>query len=751
MDWKHKLTGIWNKYGYTNFHELNVDYFIKVFTEIFEEWETLYNDMLSWKDSVDERINTLLERTERILATYDEWVSTTQANTQKINILLNDTAILKNKVEILETKTLEIYNKVNLPTINRYGEYGYVLMTKGNENTEWIPRGTPSNAQVEAALNDLLQTHPEWRATVPNNSLTINKLVNGTLGYVTPEMYGYDYETMDDCTTYVTACINAIKQGDVKTNKIVFTSGVYVFGGIILDSQSQQSTYDFEITIFPDAEIKIKEDTNYFFSWGRKTNIILNGGGKVNGFNTEHLPAYLFAAYVNRGQHLIVDNVEFYNIKKYAFYVNELGGTISVRNCFVHDMRYKTDETKPAEFFHIAGGQENYSGTLTVTNNKFIENTYENNDFIGGACAFFISDVVDASQEKYGNDSTAIFENNYFEGLSDPTGPSYTLHIYYDWKSVLITNNIFKHYYENAIGLKDSSNITVQNNVFVDGLKGHTSGRAAYIGSIDIQSSDHTPTVEHANYKIIANTFQNAPIKNDDSISDFIHIRGLEQNNEIVQYANNVIISDNIFENGNKAIWTVGVNMINVNNNKCANCGIMLSAKGAGRYNITNNNVENKDSSIVGTNEGMENCDYIITNNTVDDKTTITSAVRLFYIRSVKTCIFTNNNINTALSTVTPAEFTRYGTTGGNIADLLVNDNMITGNNKNINYGFDYIDGIRGLIYGGSSLTTPINKVNASGRGTCILTDANAKYYISRAAGKTTSSWREITVTVPST
>ena len=740
-----------DKYPWTNFQELNLAYFIKHFREIFQQWADLYNEMQEWKTETDGEIQTLLDRADQlleqsqeILNNYYEWVEVTQQNTADIAELTPIVNSIQNTVNLL------LRNKVNVPATNPYGSYGYFLMTRGNENTEWVPRGIPTEAEVQTALDALLQTHPEWRATVPDNSLTANKLVNGTLGYVTPEMYGYDFELHDDCTPYVTACINAIRNGDVRTNKIVFTHGTYTFGGILLERTSEEPYHEYEITIWPGAEIRIKAGANYFFSWGRHTTMKMNGGGKVNGYSSGDYPAYLFAAYVNRGQQLIVENLEFYNIKKYGFYCNELGGEIAVRNCFVHDMRYKDGSEKPAEFFHLASGQRGYPGSLLVTGNKFIETSYTENDFIGGPCAFFICDVVDSSQQEYGNDSTAIFENNNFDGLSDPTGPSYTIHVYYDWKSVLITNNIFKHYYENAIGLKDSSNITVQGNVFIDGLTGHTSGRAAYAGTIDIQSSDHTPGLEHGNFKILGNTFQNAPVKLDNSIADFIHVRGREINNVIEQYCKNVIISDNIFDNGNRAVWTNGVNNLSLSNNKSTACGLILSAKGLGFYNIIGNSARSGDSSVISTNEGMENVDYVISDNSIEDVTTITSSIRLIFIRSVKSCVFTGNSIITALSNVKPAEFNRYDANSANIGDLLVNDNIIQGATTQITYNFAYIDGVRGMIYGGSSITTPINNVKASGRGTCIFTDANSNYYISRAAGNTTSSWRQITVTTPS-
>ena len=43
----------WNRFAYTNFHELNLDWFNEHFKEIFEEWEELYNTLTQWKDDTD--------------------------------------------------------------------------------------------------------------------------------------------------------------------------------------------------------------------------------------------------------------------------------------------------------------------------------------------------------------------------------------------------------------------------------------------------------------------------------------------------------------------------------------------------------------------------------------------------------------------------------------------------------------------------------------------------------------------------
>lgn len=60
----------WNKFPYTNFHELNLDWFIKKFQEIFDQWATLYQTMLEWKADTDQ---DLADWKRDTLAALDQW------------------------------------------------------------------------------------------------------------------------------------------------------------------------------------------------------------------------------------------------------------------------------------------------------------------------------------------------------------------------------------------------------------------------------------------------------------------------------------------------------------------------------------------------------------------------------------------------------------------------------------------------------------------------------------------------------
>lgn len=76
----------WDDIPYTNFHELNLDWFIKKFKEIFDEWENLYNTMLTWKDTTDADLAEWKETVEHdmsewedaLTAALDEWKGTTE-------------------------------------------------------------------------------------------------------------------------------------------------------------------------------------------------------------------------------------------------------------------------------------------------------------------------------------------------------------------------------------------------------------------------------------------------------------------------------------------------------------------------------------------------------------------------------------------------------------------------------------------------------------------------------------------------
>lgn len=108
---------------------------------------------------------------------------------------------------------------------------------------------------VEGYVDDWLAAHPEVTTTVQDHSLTYKKLVNGTLGFVTPEMYGAVGDGVTDDTNALSSCFSnssglvildktykvtdlinipdnttIICSGEIKHSLTNAQSGVFVFG-----------------------------------------------------------------------------------------------------------------------------------------------------------------------------------------------------------------------------------------------------------------------------------------------------------------------------------------------------------------------------------------------------------------------------------------------------------------------------------------------------------------------------------------
>ena len=79
-------------------------------------------------------------------------------------------------------------------------------------------------APTQEAVNAWLTEHPEATTTVQDRSLTINKMVVGTLGYISPEMFGAKGDGVTDDTAAIASAINALEDGMT----MVFTSPKYL-------------------------------------------------------------------------------------------------------------------------------------------------------------------------------------------------------------------------------------------------------------------------------------------------------------------------------------------------------------------------------------------------------------------------------------------------------------------------------------------------------------------------------------------
>lgn len=101
-------------------------------------------------------------------------------------------------------------------------------------------------------VNEWLDEHPDATTTVQDHSLTIDKMVVGTLGYVTPKMFGAIGDGVSDDTNAFKQAINFI------TNKIVETQTMYNM--VIL--KINNGVYKITETINLNPYIKVVADGN---------------------------------------------------------------------------------------------------------------------------------------------------------------------------------------------------------------------------------------------------------------------------------------------------------------------------------------------------------------------------------------------------------------------------------------------------------------------------------------------------------
>jgi len=214
--------GIFRQFPYSNFHDMNMDELIKIVKELQDAWNETKTEWTSYKDFIDNYFNNLDLDDEvlsalRIMAEdgslntvidpviVDEvrnWLQryvtpTSPAvdssllvpgaaadayetgyrirnNAAMIAENTNDISVLENYVEILKDK------KVNQPLVNGQvdnGNAGQILSTRGDGTTDWVDIGTPTDEQIQAAIEEWLNDHPEATTTVLDDSLTIEKAV----------------------------------------------------------------------------------------------------------------------------------------------------------------------------------------------------------------------------------------------------------------------------------------------------------------------------------------------------------------------------------------------------------------------------------------------------------------------------------------------------------------------------------------------------------------------------------------------
>lgn len=102
-------------------------------------------------------------------------------NSEAIDALIDDVATKAETTalneEIARAQAAEEL-KLNAPAAS-FGTEGQLLRTRGDGTTEWATFGSPSSAQVDVAVSEWLDEHPEVTTTVEDGAITEAKLATG--------------------------------------------------------------------------------------------------------------------------------------------------------------------------------------------------------------------------------------------------------------------------------------------------------------------------------------------------------------------------------------------------------------------------------------------------------------------------------------------------------------------------------------------------------------------------------------------
>lgn len=107
---------------------------------------------------------------------------------------------------------------------------------------------------IDQQVNEWLDKHPEATTTVQDYSLTVDKMVIGTLGYVTPEMFGAVGDGKTDDTGAIQKAIDSVKNGYVLfqrstycvSKELQITNKNIIFNNCILKRISNCTVLNFD-------------------------------------------------------------------------------------------------------------------------------------------------------------------------------------------------------------------------------------------------------------------------------------------------------------------------------------------------------------------------------------------------------------------------------------------------------------------------------------------------------------------------
>lgn len=291
-------------------------------------------------------------------------------NIKKENI--PNKSINLNRLDDDVTSILENFNQPKYYSVLPSGDVGLIVYTDGYlyywNGTQYISSGivyqatqVPNNSiglnklasdvinyideqgkPTQEQVNNWLDNHPEATTSVEDHSLTIDKLVVGTLGYVTPQMFGAVGGGIVDDTQAFQNAVNyqnvLIPDGTyLITDSIVLTNCKNFIGmgdvTLLLDISNQQSG------VSSGSGLKIIDNENVYVA-----NIKITENVPA----TTRIPTYDLA--VKNSKYVVLDNIHVSNVSGPGFFVGYNSEHFIIKNCYSGYTR--------ADGFHIQRGSK---------------------------------------------------------------------------------------------------------------------------------------------------------------------------------------------------------------------------------------------------------------------------------------------------------------------------------------------------------------------------------------------------------
>lgn len=206
--------------------------------------------------------------------------------------------------------------------------------------------------QIAAHITSWMNEHPEATTSVQDHSLTIDKMVVGTLGYVTPQMFGAKGDGKTDDTAAIQAAMDA-------HHNVYIPAGTYLVDGYykdFLDSPNGGIKLHTGQRVYMDTEcaIQVKTNNGAFYNAFNVTdcyNVEIHGG-HIIGERNEHDPdthaanpnrTQGFGIAVQNSDTVLIENVDISEMWGDAIVLHtpdNLSGyntNITIRDCNLHE------------------------------------------------------------------------------------------------------------------------------------------------------------------------------------------------------------------------------------------------------------------------------------------------------------------------------------------------------------------------------------------------------------------------------